>query len=153
MESSIHRSVRNNYSASTSQMLAAEQAKVESDEDSDESDAVVYDYAEENVVNAISKRPVKSNEEIHRKEKKNNIDIVHFNAQLGLGINYNNDTEMLNKSIKPIAPLAHTATTEWTGHAKYDADEIYMNQENEIEDNQEIYMNTLVRWLFHLILK
>lgn len=143
MESSIHRTVRNNYSAPSSQMLAEEQAKVESDEDSDESDAVVYDYAEENVVNAMSKRPLKSKEDIHRNEKKNNIDIVHFNAQLGLGINYNNDTEMLNKPIKLIAPVACTSTTEWTGLAQYDADEIYMNQEIEIEDNQEIYMNTL----------
>lgn len=126
-------------------MLAAEQAKVESDEDSDESDAVVYDYAEEDAVNAISKRPVKSKEDIHKNEKKNNIDIVHFNAQLGLGINYNNDTEMLNKPIEQIAPLACTVTSEGTWHAKYDDDEIYMNQENETEDNQEIYMNTLIR--------
>lgn len=51
-------------------MLAAEQAKVESDEDSDESDAVVYDYAEEDAVNAISKRPVKSKEDIHKNGKK-----------------------------------------------------------------------------------
>lgn len=144
-ESPIHRSVRNNYSAPSSQMLAAEQAKVESDEDSDESDAVVYDYAEEDAVNAISKRPVKSKEDIHKNGKKNNIDIVHFNAQLGLGINYNNDTDMLNKPIEQIAPLACNVTSEGTWHAKYDDDEIYMNQENETEDNQEIYMNTLIR--------
>lgn len=137
IKSSIHRSVRNKYSASTSQKLAAEQPEVESDEDSDESDAVVYDYAEENVLHTISKRRVKSQEDIQKHTNKKRMDIVHFNAELGLGVDFNNETKMLNKEIKPNSQLAAMEGTWYS-----DDGEIYMNEQNGYEDNQEIYMNT-----------
>ncbi|XP_061197143.1 uncharacterized protein LOC133205361 [Saccostrea echinata] len=151
VQSPTQRSVRNQYSASTAKSSSKDRESASSDDleidDDDEEEAQVYDYAQEESLMSLSKRP-----KTKKKKPQVNHDIQFLKINEIPEQNHNisypgevyQNTEfggcrLLNMSTKSNAPPPCCGPS---GYVEYEGEEIYQNNENGHEEEQEVYVNT-----------
>ena len=146
MQSSC-RSIRNQYSASSSQKIVLEQEVATSEDDTEntENDAMVYDYAEEKIMTNLSKRSV--NYKIgntQREFERNNTNPPLFGQNVNTTTNTTHtvrNTPDQGYVLPDFNVPQPCVGRNGHGYAEHEED-IYVNEEIEYEDDQQIYINT-----------
>ncbi|XP_062569019.1 uncharacterized protein LOC134231114 [Saccostrea cucullata] len=153
MQAPAQRSVRNQYSASTAKSSTKDRESASSDDleiDDDDEEAQVYDYAQEESVVTLSKRPVKKKKPQVNHDiqfiKTNELSEQNHNISYSGEVYQNTDLSscrLLNMSIKSNVPPPCCGPS---GYVEYDGEEIYQNNvnvQNDVQDDeQEVYVNT-----------